>query len=175
MSEKRTPWLQIVLVIGLVIAIIVIVFLVKQTRQKDQEIVDLEQRIFGINRNLVEQQRKHQATAELLRLFESEEYRKIKLANVPGKPQAAALVFWHTATKEVFVANISLPLPPAYKKYHLWTVVDGQYVNVGVVENSRHLIQLMRTIPKAEAFAISLERTDANHAPTEIYLSGNAS
>lgn len=161
--------------IGLAIAIIIIVFLIQQTRQKDQDIADLEQKINLINRNLVEQQRIHLSTAELFRLLDSEAYKKVKLASVTGKPQATALVFWNVTTKEVFVTNISLPLPPAYKKYHLWTVIGGKYVDIGVLDNSRYMIQQMNSFPEAEAFAISLERSDNNKAPTEIYLTGKAS
>jgi hypothetical protein len=175
MNEKRTSLLQLGFIIGLVIAIIAIVFLVNQNKQKDQEIADLEQRVNVINRNLVEQQRMHQSTTELLRMFESEEYKKIRLASVSGKPKATVLVFWNVTTKEVLVTNISLPLPPASKKYHLWTLIDGQYVNSGVLENSRYMVQKMNSFPKAEAFAISLERNGSNKAPTEIYLTGKAS
>lgn len=88
MSVNRTSWLLFSLMIGLAIAIIIIVFLIQQTRQKDQDIADLEQKINLINRNLVEQQRIHLSTAELFRLLDSEAYKKVKLASVTGKPQA---------------------------------------------------------------------------------------
>jgi anti-sigma-K factor RskA len=174
---KNYNWLQAASVIGLVIALGIITFLAAQNNQSKKELASLEQRINAINRNLVEQQRQNLATAEMLEMFESDEYKKIRLANVPGKPKSAAQVFWNTGTKEVYIADISLPQAPSHKQYQLWAIVDGKPVDAGMMDNSKQRVQRMKVFTKADAFAITLEPKGGSLTPTmeEMYVLGKAS
>jgi anti-sigma-K factor RskA len=174
---KKIAWLQAASIIGLIAAIGVIAFLAFQNNQNKKELASLEQKLNVVNRNLVDQQRQSIATAEMLRMFESDQYKKVKLTNVPGKPLAEAQVFWDTKTSEVYIADISLPHIPAHKQYQLWAIVDGKPVDAGMLNSAKQRVQKMKTFQKADAFAITLERKGGSSTPTmeEMYVIGKIS
>jgi len=67
-----------------------------------------------------------------------------------------------------------LPQPAAGKQYQLWAIVDGVPVDAGLLEtNAPVAFVKMKNIPKAQAFAITLENTGGNKTPTmPIYVVG---
>jgi anti-sigma-K factor RskA len=175
--SKKTAWLQAASIIGLIITIGVIAYFAFQNNRNKQELASLELKLNAVNRNLVEQQRQNIATAEMLNMFESDQYRKVRLTNVPGKPQAAAHVFWDTKTSVVYIADISLPHTPAHKQYQLWVIVDGKPMDAGMLDSPKKRIQKMKTFHRADAFAITLERKGGSSTPTmkEMYVIGRIS
>ncbi|MCU7550817.1 anti-sigma factor [Chitinophagaceae bacterium LB-8] len=174
---KRYNWLQAASMIGLLLALGIVILLASQNRENKKELVSLEQRVNSINRNLVEQQRLNLAASEMLKMYENDKYIKIRLLSVPGKPKAAAQVFWDTDTKEVYIADISLPQTPSHKQYQLWAIVGGKPVDAGVMDIPKHGVQKMKVFQKADAFAITLERKGGSPTPTleEMYVMGKPS
>lgn len=76
-------------------------------------------------------------------------------------------VYWNRESAEVFLMVNNLPKPAAGKQYQLWAIVDGKPVDAGVfdVDPITGLVK-MKNIPKAEAFAITLENTGGSASPT---------
>jgi anti-sigma-K factor RskA len=169
---KKTSWLQAASVIGLIIAIGAIAYLSFQNNEHKKDLASIELKLNAVNRNLVEQQRQSSAIAEMLNMFESDQYKKVRLTNVPGKPKAAAQVFWDTKTSDIYIADISLPQTPAHKEYQFWVIVGGKPIDAGMLKTSKQRIQKMKAFHKAEAFAITLERKGGSSTPTmkEMYL-----
>jgi anti-sigma-K factor RskA len=92
-------------------------------------------------------------------------------------PDAAAKVLWNKSTKEVYLGGLaSLPTPPSNLQYQLWAIVDGVPVDAGVfdVENG-NILQQLKTIDNAQAFAVTLEKKGGSPTPTlaALYLIGN--
>ena len=60
-----------------------------------------------------------------------------------------------------------MPQPQAGQQYQLWAIVDGKPVDAGMVEiDPGKALHRMKNIPKAEAFAITLEKAGGSPTPT---------
>jgi len=61
-----------------------------------------------------------------------------------------------------------MPIAPKGKQYQLWAMVDGQPVNAGVFPLDVKVdgTSKMLDIPKAQAFAITLEDEGGKDVPT---------
>lgn len=90
-------------------------------------------------------------------------------AAVPGNTDSSKLVtvFWNQDSKDVFLLVNNLPQPAADKQYQLWALVDGVPVDAGVfIMDGEQSILSMKNIPKAQAFAITLEPKGGSKSPT---------
>lgn len=101
----------------------------------------------------------------------------IKMPAIPSGPDptSATVVYWDTATKDVYLAVNKLPTPAADQQYQLWAMVDGNPVDAGVFDigNATGLFK-MKNIPRAEAFAITLEKKGGSPTPSldKLYVMG---
>lgn len=78
-----------------------------------------------------------------------------------------ATVFWDKNSKDVFVMANNLDAPSTGKQYQLWAQVDGKMVDAGMLSwNDEGLLIKMHNVPRAEAFAISLEKEGGSTNPT---------
>lgn len=89
-----------------------------------------------------------------------------------------ATVYWDSRSKDVYLLVNNLPKPSPDKQYQLWAIVDGKPVDAGMLDmedtNSGSLVHKMRNIPKAQAFAITLENKGGSTSPTmeAMYVMG---
>lgn len=165
-AGKRNNWLAAASLIGLVLAVGGLFFLFTKNNQTQTEVAGLQKQVGTLTRNVVELQRDKTAALEMVNMLQSDVYRKIKLTEVPGKPDALVQLMWNTQTKEVFVGDVLLPQTPAGKQYQLWAIVDGKPVDAGMLSNVKNRVQLMKKFEKAEAFAITLEKEGGSPTPT---------
>jgi len=88
-------------------------------------------------------------------------------------PNLVATVFWDTKTKDVFLLNNTLPQAPKGKQYQLWALVDGKPVDAGMMDLCAGVCH-MKNIPKAQAFAITLEKQGGSPTPdlSQLYVLG---
>jgi anti-sigma-K factor RskA len=92
---------------------------------------------------------------------------KITLAAVPGKDNGLmTTVFWDKSTKDVYLLTNKLPTPSHDKQYQLWALVDGKPVDAGMLDPECEGACKMKNIPKAQAFAITLEKKGGSPTPT---------
>ena len=98
----------------------------------------------------------------------------VKMHSLKGKDDAAT-IFWNKQSKDVYVMVNKLPEPRTGKQYQLWAMVDGKPVDAGLLDPSCVSVCKMKNIPKAEAFAITLEKEGGNRAPNlkAIYVMGS--
>ena len=102
----------------------------------------------------------------------------IKLPGVPTSPAPLSLatVYWNTETKDVYLLLNQLPKNVSGKQYQLWAIVDGKPVDAGTfdMEEGVSFVKL-KTIPKAEAFAVTLEKRGGSETPTmnAMFVMGN--
>ncbi|MFN8712844.1 MAG: anti-sigma factor domain-containing protein [Bacteroidota bacterium] len=77
-----------------------------------------------------------------------------------------AVVFWCNRSKTVCIDPGTMPNPDASKQYQLWAIVKGKPVDVGVFDAApANKLQLLKIIPDAEAFAITVEKHGGVPAP----------
>lgn len=98
----------------------------------------------------------------------------VKMHSTKGKEDAAT-VFWDKRSKDVYVMVNKLPEPKTGKQYQLWAMVDGKPVDAGLLDPSCISVCKMKNIPRAEAFAITLEKEGGNRVPNlkALYVVGS--
>lgn len=108
-----------------------------------------------------------QKANEALAVLSLPALKKINLAGVGSHTQHSGMLYWDVATGDVFLDLNSMPAAPEGKQYQLWAIVDGKPVDAGMyVANSGAVIEKMKTIPKAEMFAITIEKMGGSLTPT---------
>ncbi|NJI74843.1 anti-sigma factor [Sphingobacterium kitahiroshimense] len=137
-----------------------------------------------VNQNLLEQSVSKQESTQKALLSLEEKWailqdpviKTITLAGVEQHPKLKAHVFWNTNTTDVYLSLENLPPAPEGMQYQLWAIVDGKPVDAGVFPlDHTDQITSMNQIPKAQAFAITLETKGGNPTPnlSQLYVMGN--
>lgn len=103
---------------------------------------------------------------------------RVNLAGVGAHTAHSGMLYWDGATGDVFVDLSNMPQAPAGKQYQLWAIVDGKPVDAGMYDTATGLtIHRMKTIAKAEMFAITIENAGGSPAPTmdQMVVAGKTS
>ena len=169
---NKPSWLLAASFIGLIVSVGGLIYFFSQHKQSQTELASLKQQVDTLRTNSTTQQQQILAYSQTMQMMHDATYKKIELTNVPGKPTAMAQVLWNTKTKEVFIADVSLPQAPSNKQYQLWAIVDGKPVDAGMLGDAKNLAQKMKVFERAEMFAITLEQKGGSPTPTmeEMYV-----
>ncbi|MBL7724332.1 MAG: anti-sigma factor [Chitinophagaceae bacterium] len=90
----------------------------------------------------------------------------VKMASMKGmevSPASYATVYWDTASHDVYLLANNLPVPASDKQYQLWALLDGQPIDLGMLDynlKQKKLLVRMKNARNAHAFAITLEKKD---------------
>jgi anti-sigma-K factor RskA len=101
------------------------------------------------------------------------------LKGLDNAPNAIASIYWNQSSKEVYLNISEIPTPPEGKQYQLWAIVNGKPVDAGIfdlaTDSNTAVLQKMKPIADAQAFAITLEKKGGTRVPTlnAMYLLGN--
>jgi len=163
----RTTWLVAasvgILVLGFAF------FLVSQLRTNQQTVASLRTANDSL-KSEVQQLHTQQSLAEQsLALLSKPGMRTIELLGNDKAPSGRMLVFWNAKTREVAVEVRSLPPLRPDQQYQLWSLAGGQPIDAGVFEaGSTNLAiqRLNRTIDRADAFAVTVEKRGGSPTPT---------
>ena len=118
-KRNKISWLMAASFLGLIISLGALIYFISQNKQSQTELATLKQQADTLRNNLTAQQQQILAYNETMVMLHSDQFKKIELTNVPGKPSALAQVMWDTNTKVVYVADVSLPQIPSDKQYQL--------------------------------------------------------
>lgn len=144
-------------------------FLLSQLRSNQKTLAStrsVNQSLQSQLRQLRENQLQSDQTLALLR---QPGLRTFSLQGNEKAPQGNMLLFWNTQTHQVAVQVNSLPPLPADKQYQLWSMVDGKPVDAGVFNatSENQLVQrLNRSVTRADAFAVTVEKRGGSPSPT---------
>lgn len=107
-------------------------------------------------------------------MFTNPDMKTVVLKGVEKHPDSKAMVFWNKTTKNVYLNAESLPKAPEGMQYQLWAIADGQPVSAGMYTEQKDSKTALATIPKAQAFAITLEKKGGSELPTmeNMYVMG---
>jgi len=107
----------------------------------------------------------------------------VKMASMKGmeaSPASFATVYWDTTSRDVYLVVNNLPKPASDKQYQLWALLNGQPIDMGMVDNDvfigqKKLLLRMKNVSSAQAFAITLEKKGGSEKPTmeNMYVMGN--
>jgi anti-sigma-K factor RskA len=90
----------------------------------------------------------------------------VKMAAMNGldiSPKSFATVYWDTKSHDVYLLANNLPAPPSDKQYQLWALLNGQPIDLGMIDydlKQKKLLVRMKNATNAHAFAITLEKRD---------------
>ncbi|UWX62603.1 anti-sigma factor [Chryseobacterium oranimense] len=107
-------------------------------------------------------------------LFSNPDMQMVMLKGVEKHTDSKAMVFWDKKTKEVYLNAESLPKAPEGMQYQLWAIADGKPVSAGMYSEEKDSKTALSNIPKAQAFAITLEKKGGSAVPTmeNMYVMG---
>ncbi len=113
-------------------------------------------------------------TLQNMALLQSKDLLAIKLLAIKGKEGNEATVYWNKNTGDLYLYETAMTSVPAGKQYQLWALVDGKPVDAGVFGGCNGLCK-MKNIPRAQAFAVTLEKEGGSQAPTltDMFVLGN--
>ncbi len=99
----------------------------------------------------------------------------VQMKDPANKQNNMTTVFWDNKTKDVYLMANKLPLAAKDKQYQLWALVDGKPVDAGMLDPACTSLCKMKNIPRAQAFAITLEKQGGSPVPTmaELYVLGS--
>jgi anti-sigma-K factor RskA len=107
----------------------------------------------------------------------------VKMASMKGQPVSPAsyaTVYWDTASKDAYLLINNLPAPASEMQYQLWALLDGQPIDLGLIDNDvfikqKSLLVKGKNVQNVQAFAITLEkkgRPDTSKPGGDIYVMG---
>lgn len=104
----------------------------------------------------------------------------VKMAAMNGQPispTSYATVYWDTTSQDVYLMINNMPKPASDKQYQLWAFLDGQPIDMGLIEITEKPLQLyhLKKAQAAQAFAITLEkkgRSDVSKPGGDVYVLG---
>ncbi len=102
----------------------------------------------------------------------------VKMVSMSGtdmSPQSYTTIYWDTTSHDVYLMVNNLPQPPTDKQYQLWALLNGQPIDMGMIEITEKPLQLyrMKNVQSAQAFAITLEKKGGSPTPQgSMYVTG---
>ncbi|ASK31838.1 hypothetical protein CEY12_17765 [Chryseobacterium sp. T16E-39] len=108
------------------------------------------------------------------KMLSSPDMQMVMLKGVEKHEDSKAMVFWDKKTKEVYLNAEDLPKAPEGMQYQLWAIADGKPVSAGMYTEEKDSKIALANIPKAQAFAITLEKAGGSDVPTmeNMYVMG---
>lgn len=103
---------------------------------------------------------------EKLALLTDPNILSVPLNGVEKHPDSKAIVYWNKESKNVYLNAENLPTAPKGMQYQLWALVDGKPVDAGMYSEEKDSVIILSNIPKAQAFAITLEKQGGSASPT---------
>lgn len=101
-----------------------------------------------------------------LRILNDVDYKKVVLNTTDTAIKRAATIFWNNKTGKVYANVTKLPTLSSNQQYQLWAIKAGKPVDLGVITDTTTSLTSQKDIDKAEAFAITVEKTGGNATPT---------
>ncbi|WP_172283534.1 anti-sigma factor domain-containing protein [Chryseobacterium sp. LAM-KRS1] len=107
-------------------------------------------------------------------MISSPDMQMVMLKGVEKHADSKAMVFWDKKTKEVYLNAEALPKAPEGMQYQLWAIADGKPISAGMYTEEKDSKIALSNIPKAQAFAITLEKAGGSDVPTmeNMYVMG---
>lgn len=172
-------WLAAASVVALLLSATGNFMLWRELRSTRTELARLETEHEVLAQDLHVQRTSYQHSQEQLAVVMDPRTDLVALSGTANAAGAKARVYWDHGANRVFLDVLNLPDPPAGKQYQLWALVDGTPVDAGVFDMSADAqgLQRMKDITRAQAFAVTLEKTGGSPTPDleALVLMGQAS
>ena len=146
----------------------------KRTIAKNEELIAAQTQIAYNNKVL---QTKMLNYENAISLMQNPQMTVVRMPGAPKSPAPSSLatIYWNTQSRDVYLLINKLPVPVPDKQYQLWAIVDGKPVDAGTINMTEGISFVkLRNIPKADAFAITLEKKGGSSTPdmNAMYVMG---
>ncbi len=160
-------WLAAASVVALLLSAAGNFMLLRELRHTRTELAQLESAHEVLAQVLNVQRTSFQHSQDQLAVVMDPRTDLVALNGTANATGAKARVYWDHSANRVFMDVLNLPEPPAGKQYQLWALVDGTPVDAGVFDLSADAdgLQRMKDIPRAQAFAVTLENAGGSPTP----------
>jgi anti-sigma-K factor RskA len=168
---------SLILLTGSVLLNLYLIDQYKKSIAQNKELLASQMQIANTNQSLQTRLKTYENAVSLMK---NPQMTIIKMSGVPTSPDPSSLatVYWNTNSKTVYLFVNQLKKPTANKQYQLWAIIGDKPVDAGVfdLEDGVSFIKL-KTTPKADAFAITLENKGGSLSPTmsAMYVYGKVS
>jgi anti-sigma-K factor RskA len=176
-TPQQTPvitmgWLRyaavasVILLVGSTLLNFYFFYQYKEFSSKYDQLVANQTQMASANQTL---QTKLQDYESAMNMIKDPQMAVVKMPAVATSPNPASLatVYWDTRSKDVYMLVNNLTRPASDKQYQLWALVDGKPVDAGVFDIKEGVVFIkMKNIPKAQAFAVTLEKHGGSLFPT---------
>ncbi len=111
---------------------------------------------------------------EAMQIMSDPAFTKVSMPGIKPEENKLATVFWNQKEAAVYLLTNKLPQTTGDTQYQLWAIVDGKPVDAGMIDACTGLCK-MKNIPKASAFAITLEKRGGSPTPNlqQLQVIGN--
>jgi anti-sigma-K factor RskA len=172
-SLYRNSFLVAASITALLVSLAANMYLFNRWKYAEQRLVIAEADNLKLAQEFEVNQARYSKASEALAVLQNPENQVIQLQGQEIAKNASAVIYWNAREGKVFLAASHLPPPPSDKQYQLWAIVDGKPVDAGMLATGGAGVQQMKDIPKAQAFAITLEKIGGNPVPTsQLYVMG---
>jgi anti-sigma-K factor RskA len=160
-------WLAAASVVALLLSATGNFMLLRELRHTRTELARLETEHEVLAQDLQVQRASYQHSQDQLAVVMDPRTDLVALSGTANATGAKARVYWDHGANRVFLDVLNLPEPPAGKQYQLWALVDGNPVDAGVFDMSADAngLQRMKDITRAQAFAVTLEKSGGSPTP----------
>lgn len=144
----------------------------------EQQLVGLIAQNSQLSQNYTTVSTSYKEANTSLQIASNESFKHVMLKGLKLAPQAKAMVYWNAENKEAYIHVLNLPTPEQGKQYQLWALAGGKPVDAGVFNVSSDgeiIMQRVKNINDAQAFAVTLEKVGGSPSPTmdKMYLLAN--
>jgi anti-sigma-K factor RskA len=138
------------------------------------ELNNAKQTIAGLEQNATEMAQQgeilrtnYKQIATTLTFVRHEKTKMVRMTGTDYMPNAMVTVIWNQETKEVILDLNHMEEPPKDHQHQLWALVDGQPIDLGVFDlsDAGEMVK-MKSIGKADSFAVTIEVTGGSTSPT---------
>jgi anti-sigma-K factor RskA len=181
MPARQQTWLYPSLMAAAIILLIISVgfdyLFYRDWQEAEIRLHNLASENEKLNEQLRKMQNNYQAALAEVNILANSATKTIQLKGLPDYANASVTLYWNTQSKDVHLVVRNLPTPPAGMQYQLWSIENGKVEDAGLLayENNQWQIMKMKTVQKAQVFAITLEKAGGENSPKgAMFVKGDA-
>lgn len=165
--ENSPPRIRVILrliVAACVVLLVGMAFLYYQTRQENQELTNVNQRL---KQSLDTTSNTLKKIVDEQKVVSNPDVTVVNMVGTQVAPRSSANVYWDSTSSDVYLVVKNMPRLPADQQYQLWALIDSKPRDLGVFDATDDKVILkMKNTQKAQAFAITIEKKGGSPSPT---------
>jgi hypothetical protein len=172
-AKSGSNWMGTVLLILLVGASL---FLYRGKAAAERDLASLESRYNLFQEDCERQKARLMQQQQVFATLNHEATIPVRLHSAAGAKEginAEAIAYLNGLEKVAYINAGLLPAPPSGKTYQLWADVEGEMINMGVLNMEHKGLQAVTYIDHAESLNITVEPKGGSEKPTVELLIAN--